>query len=69
MDEEDTDVSIELADENHSDTEQAADDAARLLIEVRERRNVTTASVTDSDANRINSTEVIKPARQRLGDP
>jgi hypothetical protein len=37
MYEEDTDVSLELADENHLDTEQAADDAARLLIEVREQ--------------------------------
>ncbi|TWU21743.1 hypothetical protein Pla52o_39300 [Novipirellula galeiformis] len=35
---EDTDVYLELTDNEHPDAEAAAEDTARLLIEVREQR-------------------------------
>ena len=38
MDEEETEVTLELADDGDCDIEQAADEAARLLVEVRDRR-------------------------------
>ncbi len=49
MDEDETEVSLELADESHSDTEQAADDVARLLIEVRERRRASSLEPENPD--------------------
>ncbi|WP_419187815.1 hypothetical protein [Stieleria bergensis] len=38
----DTEVYIELADDEHPDADAAAEDTARLLMEVRDQRRVST---------------------------
>jgi len=61
MDDEETEVSLELADESHPGTQQAAEDAARLLIDVRDqRKNQDQNGHESSDSIRVSAFKALR---------